>query len=111
MLRLAMKDNALLTVLEAVLTERTRQGHIFVSESDRPGLRRALEARFLQELTEAVSEGCEACHRVRLALVQGSPLREASRCYLYGFFRVAILLAAAALESRLKMVAGVEWLD
>ena len=39
--------DALIAVLEAVRIERTRQRHIFVSQSDRPGLREALEARFL----------------------------------------------------------------
>lgn len=32
---------------------------------------------------------------------------EASRCYLYGFFRAAVLVAASALEDRLKTVACV----
>ena len=38
-------------------------------------------------------------------------LREAIRCYLYGFFRAAILVAVAALESRLKKIAVVERLE
>ena len=48
--------DALIAVLEAVRIERTRQRHIFVSQSDRPGLREALEARFLKELMERFRE-------------------------------------------------------
>lgn len=38
-------------------------------------------------------------------------LEEATRCYLYGFYRAAIVLSAAALERRLKSITGLERCD
>ena len=95
-------------VLEAVRIERTRQQHIFVSQSDRPGLRKALEARFLKELIERFPSVVKRAEGFEWLPFSDPQLREAIRCYLYGFFRAAILLAVAAIESRLKKIAVVE---
>ena len=98
----------LIAVLEAVRIERTRQQHIFISQSDRPGLRKALEARFLKELIERFPKVVKRAAGFEWLPFSDPQLREAIRCYLYGFFRAAILLAVAALESRLKKIAVVE---
>ena len=103
--------DALITVLEAVRIERTRQRHIFVSQSDRPGLREALEARFLKELMERFPKVVKRAAGFDWLPFSDPQLREAIRCYLYGFFRAAILVAVAALESRLKKIAVVERLE
>ena len=103
--------DALIAVLEAVRIERTRQRHIFVSQSDRPGLHEALEARFLRELIERFPKVVKRAARFDWLPFSDPQLRESIRCYLYGFFRAAILVAVAALESRLKKIAGVERLD
>jgi hypothetical protein len=100
--------DALTALLEAVRIERVRHGHIFVTEADRPELRRALEARFLKELAERFPKVVKRAAEFDWLPFSDPQLREASRCYLYGFFRGALLLAAAALEGRLKAVAGVE---
>ena len=96
--------DALIAVLEAVRIERTRQRHIFVSQSDRPGLREALEARFLKELMERFPKVVKRAAGFDWLPFSDPQLREAIRCYLYGFFRAAILVAVAALESRLKKI-------
>ena len=103
--------DALLAICEAVRIERTHQKYSFVSESDLPGLHRALEARFLKELTERFPKVVKRAKGFEWLSFRDPQLREAVRCFLYGFFRAAILLAAAALESRLKTVTGVERLD
>lgn len=101
-------DDPLIAVLEAVRIERFRQRHIFISESDRPGLRSALEARSLKELTERFPKVVKRATEFDWLSFSDPQLREASRCYLYGFFRSAVVVAASALEARLKVVASVE---
>ena len=102
-------DDALFAICEAVIIERTRQQHIFVSESNRPGLRRALEALFLRELTERFPKVVNRAAVFEDWISFRDPqLREAYRCYLYGFWSAAFLVAVAALEGRLKKCAGGE---
>lgn len=38
-------------------------------------------------------------------------LEEASRCYLYGFSRAAVVLAVAAVETQLKRVTVKDWFE
>ena len=103
--------DALIAVLEAVRIERILERQIFVSQSDQPELREALEARFLRELIERFPKVVKRAAGFDWLPFSDSQLREAIRCYLYGFFRAAILMAMAALESRLKKIAGVERLE
>ena len=98
--------DALLEFASAIQIERTREGHVFVSESDRPELRKALEARFLWELTEKFPKVVKRAAEFDWLSFRDPQLREATRCYLYGFRRAAILVAVAALERCLKTVAG-----
>lgn len=103
--------DALLEFASAVQIERTREGHVFVSESDRLELRRALEARFLWELTEKFPKVVKRAAEFDWLSFRDPQLREATRCYLYGFRRAAILVAVAALERCLETVAGDKKLD
>ena len=96
----------LLALASAVQIERTREEKICVSESDRPGLRRTLEARFLCELTEKFPKVVKRAAEFDWLSFRDPQLREATRCYLYGFRRAAILVAVATLERCLKTVAG-----
>ena len=105
------KLEAVCVLLEAIRIERTRLGHLFVNHSDRANLRSALEARFLRELAERFPKVVTRAAEFDWLSFSDATLREASRCYLYGFFRSAVLVAAAALETRLKEVGSVEYLD
>lgn len=58
-------------------------------------------------LYEAINKYRKLCRRIgRLAPLpfQDRQLEEATRCWLYGFYRAAIVLAAAALEHLLKTI-------
>jgi hypothetical protein len=105
------KLEAVCVLLEAIRIERTRLGHLFVNHSDRATLRGALEARFLRELAERFPKVVTRAAEFDWLSFSDATLREASRCYLYGFFRSGVLVAAAALETRLKEVGSVEYLD
>ena len=95
---------ALIAVLSAVRIERVRQGHLFISEVDRAELRQAVEIRFLKELAERYPKAVKRATTFDWLSFSDPQLREASRCYLYGFMRAAVLIAVAALESRLRDV-------
>jgi hypothetical protein len=99
--------HALTAVLQALRIERVRKRELFVSEAERPELRGALEARFLRELAERFPKVVKRASSFDWLSFSDPQVREASRCYLYGFFRSAVLVAAAALEARLKDVAAV----
>jgi hypothetical protein len=68
----------------------------------------ALEGRFSKELTERFPKVVTRPSSFDwLAL----PIRQFEKhhvCYLYGFFRAAVLVAATAVEARLKSVGAVE---
>ena len=89
-------------VLEAIRIERVRKREIFVSEADRPAIHASLRARLLKELAERYPKAVERASRFDWLSISDPQLREACRCYVYGFFRAAIMLAATAVESRLR---------
>ena len=75
-------------------------------------LRNGLEKRFLKELTERLPKAVERALEFNDWLSFHNPqLREALRCYLYGFFSAAVLVSAAALEVRMREVASVERIE
>jgi hypothetical protein len=96
--------DAFIAFLQALRIERVRQGQLFVSEKDRPELRQALEARFLKELAERYPKAVKRATTFEWLSFSDPQLREASRCYVYGFFRAAVLIAVAAVETRLRSV-------
>lgn len=99
----------LLSFLEAVRIKGTKSGHLFLSDAERQTLRGAFELRFLKELAERFPKVVGRASEFDDCLSFYSPqLREAVRCYLYGFFSAAILVSAAALDVRLNAVAHVD---
>ena len=96
--------DAFIAFMQALRIERVRHGHLFISEKDRPELRQALEARFLKELAERYPKAVRRATTFEWLSFSDPQLREASRCYVYGFFRAAVLIAVAAVESRLRSV-------
>jgi hypothetical protein len=97
-------------LLEALRIDRVRQRQIFVADSHRPAIRDALEMRFLRELAERFPKVVKRATEFDWLSFSDPQIREASRCYLYGFFRAAVLVSAAALEDRLKSITGIETL-
>lgn len=110
--RFVTKDlDALNALLEALRVDRVRQRQIFLSDSDRPVIREALEMRFLKELVERFPKVVKRASEFDWLSFSDPQVREASRCYLYGFFRAAVLVSASALEDRLKTITGIEILE
>jgi len=96
----------LLAFLEAVRIKGVQTGQFFLSDAERRTLTAAFEMRFLKELAERLPKVVERATDFDDWLSYYSPhLREAVRCYLYGFFSACILVAVAALDVRLNTVA------
>jgi hypothetical protein len=105
------RADGLVALVEALRVDRVRQRQVFVSEADRPAIREALEFRFLKELVERYPKVVKRAANFDWLSFSDPQVREASRCYLYGFFRAAVLVATSGLENRLKTVCSVETLE
>jgi len=103
--------DALNALLEALRIDRIRQRQIFLSDSDRPSIREALEMRFLVELAERFPKVVKRASEFDWLSFSDPRVREASRCYLYGFFRAAVLVSVSALEDRLQTLTGIQRLE
>jgi hypothetical protein len=66
---------------------------------------------YLQEICRKYGKMVERGTELEALSFEDPQLEEASRCYLYGFYRAAIVLSASAVESRLKVITGQVWLD
>jgi len=98
----------LLALVDAIRIQGTKFGHFLVSDADRQALRRAFELRLLKELGERFGKAVDRATTFDDWLLFYSPhLREAVRCYLYGFFSAAVLSAVAALDARMRTIAKV----
>lgn len=96
----------LLAFVEAIRIKGVQSGQFFLSDAERQTLRSAFELRFLKELAERFSKVVErAADFDDWLSYYSTHLREAIRCYLYGFFSASILVASAALDVRLNTIA------
>lgn len=99
----------LLAFLEAVRIKGVETGQFFLSDAERQTLKAAFELRFLKELAERFPKVVDRATDFDDWLSYYSPhLREAVRCYLYGFFSASILVAVAALDVRFNTIAHME---
>lgn len=85
---------------------RTRSGDFLITDEQRGELKRALELYFLRELAGRYPRIVKRAAALDWLSVSDPQIREASRCYLYGFNRSAVLIAAAAVEGALQAIAG-----
>ena len=97
-----------LAFMEAMRIQGTKFGHFLVSDAERQALRGAFELRILKEFGERFGKAVDRASTFDDWLPFYSPhLREAVRCYLYGFFSAAVLSAVAALDVRMRAIAKV----
>lgn len=71
----------------------------------------AVQKVYLTELSRVYEGVVERAVLLESLAFEDPQLNEASRCYLYGFNRAAIVLAAAAVETHLKRRTGKDWFD
>lgn len=96
----------LLAFVEAIRIKGVQSGQFLLSDAEQQTLRSAFALRFLKELAERFPKVVERAADFDDWLSYYSPhLREAVRCYLYGFFSASILVAAAALDVRMNTIA------
>lgn len=97
--------------LEALAITRCReQGRLVKTELDQEEVQEVDLAREKQCLKELVSQYGKIVNRWEQLdpLPFDDPqLEEATRCFLYGFYRAAVVLSASALEGRLKRITGI----
>lgn len=99
----------LLSMIDAMWVQSFKSGDYTLSDEDRQHVRAAFELRLLKELGERFGKAVERATTFDDWLMFYSPhLREAVRCYLYGFFSAAVLSAVAALDVRMRAVAKID---
>lgn len=94
--------------LEVHLLSKAARGNLSIDVSKEVEMGR--EKFHLRELAERYRKIVKRARRLDRLSVRDSQLAEASRCYLYGFHRASIVMAAAALERHLKQVTGIEFI-
>lgn len=85
---------------------RTQAGELLITDEQRGEMKRALEIYFLRDLAGRYSRVVKRAAVLDWLSVSDPQIREASCCYLYGFNRSAVLIAAAAVEGQLQAIAG-----
>jgi hypothetical protein len=99
-------------LLEEIRIEATQAGHLLLNEEDLSRIAGALTGRVLRDLVDRypkiVHRASEFTTGREWLTFHGPQLREAVHCYLYGFFSAAVVVSSAALEMRMKVVAGTD---
>ena len=72
----------------------------------RSDLATALQKVYLKELSQLYHSIVKRAGSLDVLKFADPQLNEASRCYLYGFFRAAVILSASALETNLRTAIG-----
>ena len=72
----------------------------------RAELATAVQKLYLREVSQLYVGIVERASSLEILDFSDPQLNEASRCYLYGFFRGAVVLSASALESNLRAAVG-----
>jgi hypothetical protein len=72
----------------------------------RAELATAVQKLYLREISQLYSGVVDRAAALEVLDFSDPQLNEASRCYLYGFFRGAVVLSAGALESNLRVAVG-----
>ena len=72
----------------------------------RSDLSTAVQKLYLRELSQLYPSVVKRASSLDVLDFSDPQLNEASRCYLYGFFRGAVVLAASALETNLRAAIG-----
>jgi hypothetical protein len=101
--------SAFMGFLEALLLVRTARGERSLDDEERREVERDRERIYLLEIAQRYGKLVEQSAKLAPLSFRDAQLEEASRCYLYGFSRAAIVLSATALDSALaKRVAPSE---
>lgn len=95
---------ALADYLEAVLAARVVKGELPLDADLQEQASLAREKLYLHEMAQRYKKAVKRSATLDHLDFADPRLEEASRAYLYGFYRAAIVLAAASLESHLKRV-------
>jgi hypothetical protein len=110
-LRLAERPE-LLDALSALLRAAVLARGLAADSLDSDELRRVARDRkkiYLREVAKKYADIIRRVGELEALKFSNPQLEEASRCYLYGFHRAAVVLAAAAVETHLKRITGKDW--
>jgi len=102
-----VRFDAFLDVLRALALRRGASVDDLATESERrDAVDAALEKVYLDELSRLFQSLVARARPLEQLEFDDAQLNEASRCFLYGFFRGAVILSASALESNLRIAVG-----
>jgi hypothetical protein len=110
-LRNPAQVDAFLEFLQALTIQKIEAGELDLNPELRGDIANARQKLYLRELSERYAKVLDRAARLAPLAFADEQLEEASRCYLYGFNRAAIVLSAAALETHLKRAAGLTHFD
>jgi HEPN domain-containing protein len=105
------RSDALLQLMEAAMIPRYVNSG---AEMDHDDLREAELARqklYLREIALKYLRLVDRGGALDPAIFEDKQLEEASKCFLYGFYRATIVLSAAAVEKHLKEATGKDWIN
>lgn len=100
------RSEALLQLMGALALRVEAEGTHTLDDTEIREVEMAREKMYLQQLTEKYAKMVDRGARLEPISFQDPQLEEASRCYLYGFYRASIVLSAAAVEMHLKRSLG-----
>ena len=99
----------LLTILiEAYLAETSNDPEQHLDEDLRTQLTVALQKVALLEISRKYEKLVGRWKKLKALTYEDAQLEEATRCFLYGFYRASVVLSASALEKYLKRAANIE---
>ena len=96
---LAKSGNAAMLLFDALMLVRIRRGEVLLDPGERSAIDSDRQRLFLQELGRIYPKLLDRSARLASLTFRDEQLAEASRCYLYGFWRATVVLSATALDS------------
>ena len=102
--------DALVNYVQALMAQQADVSSVTHAEGPSE-LRVSLQKFYLYELSRKYEKILSRAERLSPLPFEDPQLEEATRCWLYGFYRASIVLSACALEAILKSVAGVDRFD
>jgi hypothetical protein len=102
-----VRFDAFVNVLHALALRRGATVDDLATESERRGaIDAAIEKVYLDEISRLFESLVSRARPLEQLRFEDAQLNEASRCFLYGFFRGAVVLCASALETNLRAAVG-----
>jgi len=105
------RADALLQLMEAVSISRYVHKDLSMDRDDLREAELARQKLYLREIASKYFRLADRGGALDPVTFDDQQLEEASKCFLYGFYRATIVLSAAAVEKHLKDATGKDWIN